>query len=73
MQIPIVGRASAYRAAMISLACTRSRLFTQAANAPTPGTTKPSASRAICASDVRITSSPEVANARAADRRLPEP
>ncbi len=45
----------------------------QEGKAPTPGTTSPVASRATVGSEVRITSNPEVANARAADRRLPEP
>jgi len=45
----------------------------QAENAPTPGTTSPVASRATSGSEVRMTSWPDVSNARAAERRLPEP
>ena len=44
-----------------------------AAKAPTPGTTKPSASNATARSEVTTTSLPDVANARSADRRFPEP
>lgn len=45
----------------------------QAENAPTPGTTRPAASRAILGSDVNTTVNPDVSKALAADRRLPEP
>ena len=44
-----------------------------AANAPTPGTTNPSASSATVRSEVTTTSFPAVANARSADRRFPDP
>jgi hypothetical protein len=44
-----------------------------AAKAPTPGTTKPSASKATLLSEVTTTSCPEVAKARSADLRFPEP
>ena len=45
----------------------------QAANAPTPGTTSPSASIAACRSAVTVTSAPTRRNARSAERRLPDP
>jgi hypothetical protein len=64
-------------------AATRSRTTTspptprmpsmQAANAPTPGTTRPPHSRASAASAVTTTSAPTRARARSAERRLPEP
>ena len=45
----------------------------QAAKAPTPGTTRPSASRAASASAVTSTSAPTRSSARWAERRLPDP
>ena len=45
----------------------------QAANAPTPGTTSPSASIAASKSPVSVTSAPARSTARTAERRLPEP
>ena len=45
----------------------------QAANAPTPGTTSPSAASAAERSAVTVTSAPVRASARSAERRLPEP
>ena len=45
----------------------------QAAYAPTPGTTSPSASRARSASAVSVTVAPVRCSARSAERRLPEP
>ena len=45
----------------------------QAANAPTPGTTKPAASRATDGSDVSRTVWPVVSKALTAERRFPEP
>ena len=45
----------------------------QAANAPTPGTTSPSDSRAAPISDVTVTSAPARRSARSADPRLPDP
>ena len=44
-----------------------------AANAPTPGTTSPSAFRAASVSAVTTTSAPTRRNARSAERRLPDP
>jgi hypothetical protein len=44
-----------------------------AEKAPTPGTTRPAASRATLGSDVTTTVNPDVSKALAADRRLPEP
>ncbi len=45
----------------------------QAANAPTPGTTSPSAFNAASRSAVTVTSAPVAASARSAERRFPEP
>ena len=45
----------------------------QAAKAPTPGTTRPSAASAASRSAVTVTSAPARATARSAERRLPEP
>ncbi|CAB4676746.1 unannotated protein [freshwater metagenome] len=61
------------RLRIISEPLTASKPFMHAANAPTPGTTKPSASMASSKSDVRMTLSLAVANARCAERRLPDP
>ena len=69
----MVGRDSLYRALITSAAFTVLRPFMQAEKAPTPGTTNPVASRATSGSEVSTTLCPEVSNARAADRRLPEP
>lgn len=44
-----------------------------AANAPTPGTTSPSAARAASQSAVTVTSPPARATARSAERRFPDP
>jgi hypothetical protein len=44
-----------------------------AANAPTPGTTNPSAEPAKEADDVTVTSAPTRSSARWAERRLPDP
>ena len=44
-----------------------------AANAPTPGTTRPSQSSAAAASAVTVTSAPTRRRARSAERRLPDP
>ena len=44
-----------------------------AANAPTPGTTKPSAATAAAGSAVSSTSAPARSNARTAERTLPDP
>ena len=45
----------------------------QAANAPTPGTTRPSQSSAASGSAVTVTVAPTRASARSAERRFPEP
>lgn len=45
----------------------------QAPNAPTPGTTNPSAESALFGSEVITTSWPVSANALSADRKFPEP
>jgi len=73
MQIPSVGRSLARRSRTIAPPSTAFNPFMHAAKAPTPGTTKPSASNAILRSEVTTTSLPDVANARSADRRFPEP
>ena len=44
-----------------------------AANAPTPGTTRPSAAEATEKSEVTVTSAPTRARARSTERRLPDP
>ena len=45
----------------------------QAANAPTPGTTSPSAASASIGSLVTVTLAPVFATARSAERMLPDP
>ena len=45
----------------------------QAAYAPTPGTTRPSAARAVSKSLVSVTEAPARSTARTTERRLPEP
>ena len=45
----------------------------QAANAPTPGTTRPSAAIARSGSAVTTTRAPVRATARSAERMLPDP
>ncbi len=44
-----------------------------AANAPTPGTTSPSAASAALRSAVSSTDAPARSSARTADRRFPDP
>ena len=44
-----------------------------AENAPTPGTTRPSALSAVSKSAVISTGTPVFSNARCADRKFPEP
>ena len=73
MQIPKVGRSFAKRSRTMFAPSTAFNPFMHAANAPTPGTTKPSASKATLRSEVTNTSFPEVAKARSADLRFPEP
>ncbi len=46
---------------------------TQAAKAPTPGTTSPSASWAAARSAVSVTAAPARSRARTAERTLPDP
>ena len=70
---PSTGRPAATRSAMIrSPPISRSPVM-HASNAPTPGTTRPSAVSARCASAVTSTSAPTRCSARCAERRLPEP
>ena len=45
----------------------------QAAYAPTPGTTRPSAASAVSKSPVRVTVAPARSTARTTERTLPEP
>jgi hypothetical protein len=71
--MPNVGRSFAKRSRTIAPPSTAFNPFMQAANAPTPGTTNPSASSATERSDVTTTSLPAVANARSADLRFPDP
>ncbi len=72
-QMPSTGRPAASRLAMTcSPPAARSPVM-QAANAPTPGTTRPSASSAVRWSAVTSASAPARASARWAERRLPEP
>ena len=73
MQIPKVGRSRSNRFLMMLAPSMAFNPCMQAANAPTPGTTRPSASIAMRASDVTTTSKPLVANARSADRKFPDP
>ena len=56
MQMPKVGRPSAKRSRAISSPATLLSPLIHAANAPTPGITKPVASRAILRSAVTTTS-----------------
>jgi hypothetical protein len=58
---------------MISGAPTFRNPSMHAANAPTPGTTRPEASRATLGSDVSTTVRPEVSKALTADLIFPEP
>jgi len=73
MHIPKVGRSRSNRLLIILTPSMAFKPCMQAAKAPTPGTTRPSASTAMRASDVTTTSKPLVANARSADRKLPDP
>lgn len=45
----------------------------QASKAPTPGTSRPSASSACWKSEVTVTVAPVRSTARCAERRLPDP
>ena len=73
IQIPSTGRSFAIRSRMIASPSTDLNPCIHAAKAPTPGTTRPSASSAVARSDVTTTSTPEVAKALCAERKLPEP
>ena len=72
-QMPSTGRPPASRRPMIRGPSTARSPAMHEAKAPTPGTTRPSASSASCASDVTVTSAPTRASARSAERRLPDP
>ena len=70
---PSTGRPAATRSAMILSPLIFRRPVMHASNAPTPGTTSPSAFSAASLSAVTSTSAPTRCSARWADRRLPEP
>ena len=72
-QTPSTGRPAATRSAMILSPLIFRSPVMHASNAPTPGTTSPSAFEAASASEVTSTSAPTRCSARWADRRLPEP
>ena len=72
-QTPSTGRPAATRSAMIRSPAILRRPVMHASNAPTPGTTSPSAAAAAPASAVTSTDAPTRCSARWADRRLPEP
>ena len=70
MHIPKVGRSRSNLFLIIFIPSMAFNPCMQAAKAPTPGTTRPSASTAMRASDVTTTYNPVVANARSAYRKL---
>jgi hypothetical protein len=72
-QMPSTGRPAATRSAITGPAPSCSIPAMQAAYAPTPGTTSPSAVAANDKSLVTVTSTPVRATARSADRRFPDP
>ncbi len=72
-QMASTGLPAARRPAITAAPSTASSPSMQAAKAPTPGTTRPSAARAASASAVTVTRAPLAATARSAERMLPEP
>ncbi len=72
-QMPSTGRPPASRWPMMRSPRTAFSPAMHAANAPTPGTTRPSAASATCGSAVTSTCTPVRATARVAECRLPEP
>ena len=72
-QMPSTGRPPASRRPMIRSPLIARRPAMQAAYAPTPGTTSPSASSAVSKSPVSMTAAPARSTARTTERRLPEP
>ncbi|SKW51813.1 Uncharacterised protein [Mycobacteroides abscessus subsp. massiliense] len=72
-QMPNTGRPPDSRTSMIRSPSIPRSPSMQAAKAPTPGTTRPSAFSAVLASAVTVTSAPTRSSARCADLRLPEP
>src|SRR5579862_3942365 len=72
-QIPRIGRPSLTRSCTSVSARTSRTPVMQAANAPTPGSTTPSASYAEPMAAVTMTSAPTRSRARSAERRFPEP
>ena len=71
--MPKTGRSAFSRAATIAGPPTAINPSMQAAKAPTPGTTSPSASAQTAASEVSTTSAPAAASARVTECRLPDP
>ena len=71
--MPSTGRPAATRAAITGPASSASIPAMHAANAPTPGTTRPSHDAAASNEGVTVTEAPVRASARSAERRLPEP
>lgn len=72
-QMPITGRPPDSRRSMTQSPRASSRPRIQAAKAPTPGTSSPSAFMAVSKSRVISTSAPTRASARSAERTLPKP
>lgn len=72
-QMPITGRPPDRRRSMIQSPRASFRPFMQAAKAPTPGTSSPSAFIALSKSRVISTSAPARARARSAERTFPKP
>ena len=72
-QIPSTGRPPASRRPITRSPRIRRSPAMHAANAPTPGTTRPSASCARPRSGVSVTSAPARSSARTAERRFPDP
>ncbi len=72
-QMPITGRPPDSRRSTIQSPRASRSPFMQAAKAPTPGTSSPSAFIARSKSRVISTSAPARARARSAERTLPKP
>ena len=72
-QIPRVGRFFATRSRTIASPPTATSPRMHAAKAPTPGTTRPAAFKAISRSAVTTTSAPLRSKALCADLKFPEP
>ena len=72
-QMPSTGRPPATRRSMIRWPRTADSPAMHASYAPTPGTTRPSAFRAVSKSEVTSTDAPVRRSARSAEARLPDP